>query len=81
MLRVTPWSKGFAQRGSPWPSVFLAVRYVNVPPPAGRLSAIIGASNQLSEFESGATAEMLGPVGSVVLGGAGTLLLAALWMH
>jgi MFS family permease len=49
----------------------------------GRVSAVasvfIGASNQLGEFESGATAAVLGPVGSVVLGGAGTLLVAALW--
>ena len=51
----------------------------------GRVSAVnsifIGASNQLGEFESGATAAWLGPVGSVVLGGAGTLLVAALWMR
>ncbi len=49
----------------------------------GRVSAVnsvfIGASNQLGEFESGATAALLGPVGSVVLGGIGTLLVAALW--
>jgi MFS family permease len=49
----------------------------------GRVSAVnslfIGASNQLGEFESGATAAWLGPVGSVVLGGAGVLLVAALW--
>ena len=51
----------------------------------GRVSAVnsifIGASNQLGEFESGATAEMMGPVGSVVLGGVGTLLVAALWIY
>ena len=50
----------------------------------GRVSAVnsvfIGASNQLGEFESGATAALLGPVGSVVLGGIGTLLVAALWL-
>ena len=50
----------------------------------GRVSAVnsvfIGASNQLGEFESGATAALLGPVGSVVLGGIGTLLVAALWI-
>ncbi len=49
----------------------------------GRVSAVnslfIGASNQLGEFESGATAALLGPVGSVLLGGAGVLLVAALW--
>jgi MFS family permease len=50
----------------------------------GRVSAVnsifIGASNQLGEFESGVTAELLGPVASVVLGGIGTVLVAALWM-
>ncbi|MEO8152995.1 MAG: MFS transporter [Rhizobacter sp.] len=50
----------------------------------GRVSAVnsifIGASNQLGEFESGATAALLGPVGSVLLGGVGTLAVAALWM-
>ncbi len=51
----------------------------------GRVSAVnsvfIGASNQLGEFESGATAAWLGPVGSVVLGGLGTLLVAGLWLR
>lgn len=50
----------------------------------GRVSAVnsvfIGASNQLGEFESGATAAWLGPVGSVVAGGIGTLVVAALWL-
>lgn len=50
----------------------------------GRVSAVnsifIGASNQLGEFESGATAALLGPVGSVLLGGLGTLLVAGAWM-
>lgn len=50
----------------------------------GRVSAVnsvfIGASNQLGEFESGATAALLGPVGSVVAGGIGTLLVALLWL-
>ncbi len=50
----------------------------------GRVSAVnsvfIGASNQLGEFESGATAALLGPVGSVLLGGIGTLVVAGLWL-
>ena len=50
----------------------------------GRVSAVnsvfIGASNQLGEFESGATAAWLGPVGSVLLGGIGTLIVAGLWL-
>ena len=40
----------------------------------------IGASNQLGEFESGATAAWWGPVGSVVVGGLGTTLVALLWL-
>lgn len=51
----------------------------------GRVSAVnaifIGASNQLGEFESGATAALLGPVGSVLLGGVGTLVVVGLWMR
>ena len=51
----------------------------------GRVSAVnsifIGASNQLGEFESGATAAWFGPVLSVVTGGIGTLLVAAAWLR
>ena len=51
----------------------------------GRVAAVnsifIGASNQLGEFESGATAALFGPVGSVVFGGLGTLLIAATWLR
>jgi MFS family permease len=51
----------------------------------GRVSAVnsvfIGASNQLGEFESGAMAALMGPVGSVVLGGLGSVLVAALWLR
>ena len=51
----------------------------------GRVSAVhllfIGTSNQLGEFESGVTAALFGTVPAVVLGGAGTLLVAALWMR
>lgn len=49
----------------------------------GRVGAVnsvfIGASNQLGEFESGVTAALLGPVGSVVAGGLGTVLVALAW--
>ena len=49
----------------------------------GRVSAVnsvfIGASNQLGEFESGATAAVLGPVGSVLLGGVGSIAIALIW--
>lgn len=50
----------------------------------GRVAAVnslfIGASNQLGEFESGVTAELFGPVGSVVSGGLGTMVIAAAWL-
>lgn len=36
-------------------------------------------SNQIGEFESGVTAAWLGPVGSAVLGGIGTLVVVAIW--
>jgi MFS family permease len=48
----------------------------------GRVSAVnslfVGTSNQLGEFESGVTADWFGAVGSVVLGGAATLLVVAI---
>ena len=51
----------------------------------GRVSAVnsifIGASNQLGEFESGATAALFGPVGAVVAGGVGTLVVVGAWMR
>ena len=51
----------------------------------GRVGAVnsvfIGASNQLGEFESGATAALIGPVGSVLLGGVGVLGIVALWFR
>lgn len=50
----------------------------------GRVAAVntifIGASNQLGEFESGATAAWWGPVGSVVIGGLGTMAVALWWL-
>jgi MFS family permease len=51
----------------------------------GRVSAVnsvfIGASNELGEFRAGTVAEWLGPIGAVVVGGVGTLLVAGLWMR
>ena len=50
----------------------------------GRVSAInylfVGSSNTLGEFESGLIAAWLGAVPSVVIGGLGSLLVAATWM-
>ncbi len=47
----------------------------------GRVSAVnslfVGTSNQLGEFESGVTADWFGAIGSVVLGGAATLIVVA----
>jgi MFS family permease len=51
----------------------------------GRVSAVsgicIGASNELGEFESGITAGWFGLVPSILVGGAATLGIAALWMR
>jgi MFS family permease len=51
----------------------------------GRVSAVnsvfIGASNQLGEFESGLTAAWFGAVGSVLLGGIGTLAVVGAWIR
>ena len=51
----------------------------------GRVSAVnatfICASNQLGEFRAGAMAAWLGPIGSVIVGGLGTLMVVALWMR
>lgn len=49
----------------------------------GRVGAIstlfISASNELGEAESGFLAALMGPVASVVLGGAGSVVVAAVW--
>ncbi|HJV66470.1 MAG TPA: MFS transporter, partial [Geomonas sp.] len=50
----------------------------------GRVSAVnamfIGTSNQLGEFESGATAALFGTVPSVVIGGIGTVAVIFIWV-
>jgi hypothetical protein len=47
----------------------------------GRVQAVnflfIGSSNELGEFESGVTAGLLGPVGSVLMGGVAVLVVVA----
>jgi MFS family permease len=49
----------------------------------GRVSAVnsvfVGASNELGEFESGVLAALVGAVSAVVIGGLGTIGVAALW--
>jgi len=51
----------------------------------GRVSAVhslfTGTSNQLGEFESGLAAALFGPVPAVLIGGIGTIAVAALWMY
>ena len=50
----------------------------------GRVGAVenifIGASNELGAFESGGLAALIGAQGSVILGGAATLAVIALWV-
>jgi MFS family permease len=67
-------------------SVFVRLSVVQISPPPemrGRVNAVnmlfIGASNELGEFESGLTAQWLGPVRAVVAGGVGTLLVVLAW--
>ena len=49
----------------------------------GRVNAVdmifIGTSNEFGEFESGLTAHWFGTVHAVIIGGAGTLIVVALW--
>jgi MFS family permease len=51
----------------------------------GRVNAVemvfISASNQLGAFESGAAAALIGTVPAVVVGGAATIAVAALWLR
>lgn len=49
----------------------------------GRVSAVnmvfVGASNELGEFRAGTMAALIGTVPAVVFGGAGSIVVAALW--
>jgi MFS family permease len=49
----------------------------------GRVNAVdmifIGASNELGQFESGITAQWLGTVPAVILGGIGAMVVTGLW--
>ena len=51
----------------------------------GRVTAVnslfTSTSNQLGQFESGVTAALFGTVPAVVIGGIGTLLVAAVWIR
>ncbi|VCU72481.1 Enterobactin exporter EntS [Pigmentiphaga humi] len=63
---------------------FTLVQLQTPPEMLGRVSAVnslfIGTSNQLGEFESGVTAALFGVVPAVLIGGAGTIAIALLWM-
>jgi len=67
-------------------SVFVRQTLIQLATPdqmRGRVGAVsglfIGASNQLGAFESGLTAAWFGTVPAVVLGGIGSIVVAALW--
>jgi hypothetical protein len=49
----------------------------------GRVSSVSGlaisASNELGELQSGFAAALLGPVGAVVFGGAGAIMITGMW--
>jgi len=67
-------------------SVFIRTSLVQLNTPdekRGRVSAISGlaisASNELGELQSGLAAGLLGATGAVVFGGAGAIVITALW--
>ena len=67
-------------------SVFIRSTLVQLNTPdemRGRVSSISGlaisASNELGEMQSGLAAAFLGPVAAVALGGAGAIVITALW--
>ena len=67
-------------------SVYVRQALVQIATPdamRGRVGAVsslfVSASNELGEAESGFVAALVGPVATVVLGGAGAVIAAALW--
>jgi hypothetical protein len=67
-------------------SVFIRGTLVQIATPdsvRGRVNAVemifIGASNEFGEFESGITAQWLGTVPAIIVGGLGTLVIVSLW--
>ncbi|HMP63609.1 MAG TPA: MFS transporter, partial [Phenylobacterium sp.] len=59
------------------------VQLVTPDPMRGRVAAVstlfIGASNELGEFRAGVFAKFMGVVTAAVVGGAGALVVTALW--
>jgi len=47
---------------------------------AAAFSLFTGTSNQLGEFRAGVLAALFGAVPAVLIGGVGTIVVAALWM-
>ena len=73
--------------GSDMVSMVIRQSLVQLQTPAGmrgRVGSVhavfTGTSNQLGQFESGLLAAWLGAVSSVIIGGAGTLLVVGLWI-
>jgi len=67
-------------------SVYVRQTLVQVVTPdhmRGRVSSVSGlfisGSNELGEFESGLASRFIGPVGAVIFGGIGTLVVTGLW--
>ena len=67
-------------------SVYVRQTLVQVVTPdhmRGRVSSVSGlfisGSNELGEFESGLVSRFIGPVGAVIFGGIGTLVVTGLW--
>ena len=67
-------------------SVYVRQTLVQVVTPdhmRGRVSSVsnlfISGSNELGEFESGLVSRFIGPVGAVIFGGIGTLVVTGLW--
>ena len=74
--------------GADMVSVFIRQNIIQLSTPdemRGRVNAVnsvfVGASNELGEFESGVTAEWWGTVPAVLVGGLGTLAIAAIWVQ
>jgi hypothetical protein len=53
---------------------------VPVSPSLARQRPFVGSSNTLGEFRAGVNAASFGAVASALIGGVGSLLIAAIWM-
>jgi MFS family permease len=88
-LSATPWISIIAlviMGASDMISVYVRETLITLWTPdelRGRVNAVnmvfVGASNELGEFRAGMMASAIGAVPAVVIGGAGTLLVAVLW--